>query len=131
MSFRLRVLGMLMLVALAATAATAWLTLRQANRQVQETVTAGEQEVSRITGALRAYGFAHGTWEGLSPTVAGLARDTGQRIRVVTETDVLLADSDALAGRDPRPPSSRPAGLSIGDKRMRLPGVSPHSSSVR
>ncbi|OKK09955.1 sensor histidine kinase [Streptomyces sp. CB02400] len=129
MSFRLRVLGMLMLVALAATAATAWLTLRQANRQVQETVTAGEQEVSRITGALRAYGFAHGTWEGLSPTVAGLARDTGQRIRVVTETDVLLADSDALAGRDPRPPSSRPAVLVDPRPVLRFPeGQAPRTS---
>ncbi|MEU0738673.1 ATP-binding protein [Streptomyces sp. NPDC006134] len=111
MSFRLRVLGLLMLVALAATAATAWLTLRQANRQVQETVAAGRQEVSRITGELRAYGFAHGTWEGLSPTVAELARDTGQRIRVVTESDVLLADSDALAGRQPRAPGSQPSVL--------------------
>jgi two-component system sensor histidine kinase BaeS len=108
MSFRLRVLGMLMLVALAATAATAWLTLRQANRQVQETVTAGRQEISRITGALHAYGFAHGTWNGVSPTVAELAKDTGRRIRVATESDVLLADSDALAGRDPRALSSQP-----------------------
>lgn len=101
MSFRLRVLGLLMVVALAATAATAWLTLKQANRQVRETATAGRQEMSRITGELRAYGYAHGTWEGLSPTVAELARDTGQRIRVATESDVLLADSDALAGRTP------------------------------
>lgn len=111
MSFRLRVLGLLILVAMAATAATAWLTLRQANRQVQETVTAGRQEVSRITGQLRAYGFAHGTWDGLSPTVAELAKDTGQRIRVATESDVLLADSDALAGRDPRALSGQPAVL--------------------
>ncbi|GAA1884364.1 sensor histidine kinase [Actinomadura bangladeshensis] len=109
MSFRFRVLGLLMLVALAATAATAWLTLRQVNRQVRETVTAGRQDVSRITGDLRAYGFAHGTWDGVSPTVSRLARDTGERIRVVTESDVLLADSDALAGRDVRPPSGRPA----------------------
>ncbi|MGW0946517.1 sensor histidine kinase [Streptomyces sp. NPDC002623] len=108
MSFRLRVLALLMLVAMAATAATAWLTLRQANRQVQETVTAGRQEVSRITGELRAYGFAHGTWDGLSSTVAELAKDTGQRVRVATDSDVLLADSDALAGRDPRALSSQP-----------------------
>ncbi|MDT0613630.1 ATP-binding protein [Streptomyces lancefieldiae] len=121
MSFRLRVLGLLMLVALTATAATAWLTLRQANRQVQETVTAGRQEVARITGALRAYGFAHGTWEGLSPTVAGLARDTGQRVRVATEADVLLADSDALAGRDPRAPSDQPAVLVDPRPLLRFP----------
>ncbi|MFF0017810.1 sensor histidine kinase [Streptomyces sp. NPDC005374] len=111
MSFRLRILGLLMLVALTATAATAWLTLRQANRQIEESVTAGRQETSRITGELRDYGYAHGTWDGLSPTVAELAKDTGQRLRVATETDVLLADSDALAGRTPRAPSSRPAVL--------------------
>ncbi|MER6998777.1 ATP-binding protein [Streptomyces sp. NPDC000410] len=105
MSFRLRVLG---LVALAATAATAWLTLRQANRQVQETAAADRREVSRITDGLRAYGFAHGTWDGVSPTVAGLARSTGQRIQVATESGVPLADSDALAGRVPRAPGSRP-----------------------
>ncbi|MEV7889991.1 sensor histidine kinase [Streptomyces sp. NPDC002817] len=121
MSFRIRVLGLLMVVALAATAATAWLTLRQANRQVQETAAAGRQEVSRITGELQAYGFAHGTWEGLSPTVAELARDTGQRIRIATESDVLLADSDALAGRTPRALSGQPAVLVDARPVLRLP----------
>ncbi|MGQ4382271.1 sensor histidine kinase [Streptomyces sp. SAS_270] len=129
MSFRLRVLALLMLVAMAATAATAWLTLRQANRQVQETVTAGRQETSRITGELRAYGFAHGTWDGLSPTVAGLARDTGQRVRVATESGVLLADSDALAGRDPRALSSQPPVLVDPRPVLRLPeGLAPRLS---
>ncbi|MCX5342609.1 hypothetical protein NRF20_24675 [Streptomyces sp. R-74717] len=85
MSFRLRALGLLMLVAMAATAATARLTLRQANLQVRDSVAAGQQEVSRITGELYAYGFAHGTWDGVSPTVGALAKDTGQRIRVATE----------------------------------------------
>ncbi|MFD5446739.1 sensor histidine kinase [Streptomyces sp. NPDC127100] len=121
MSFRVRVLGLLMLVALTATAATAWLTLRQANRQVRETVSAGQQDVARITGELRAYGLAHGTWDGLSPTVAGLARATGQRVRVATETGVLLADSDALAGRTPRPPSGRPPVLVDPRPVLRVP----------
>ncbi|MFK4099988.1 sensor histidine kinase [Streptomyces sp. NPDC019531] len=121
MSFRLRVLGLLMLVAMAATAATAWLILRQANRQIEETVTAGRQEISRITGELRDYGFAHGTWDGLSPTVAELAKDTGQRIRVATETDGLLADSDALAGRAPRALSSQPAVLVDPRPQLRFP----------
>ncbi|MGV9251712.1 sensor histidine kinase [Streptomyces sp. NPDC003697] len=129
MSFRLRVLGLVMLVALTATAATAWLTLRQANRQVQETVSAGQQEVSRITGELRVYGFAHGTWQGLSPTVRELSRDTGQRVRVATEAGVLLADSDALAGREPRPPSSRPAVVVDARPVLRFPaGQSPQLS---
>jgi two-component system sensor histidine kinase BaeS len=121
MSFRFRVLGLLMLVAMAATTATGWLTLRQANRQIQESVTAGRQEISRITGELRAYGFAHGTWDGLSPTVAELAKDTGQRIRVATEADGLLADSDALAGREPRALSSQPPVLVDPRPALRFP----------
>jgi two-component system, OmpR family, sensor histidine kinase BaeS len=120
-SLRLRVLGLLMLVAMAATAATAWLTLRQADRQVRRTVTAGRADVSRITGELRRYGFAHGTWDGVSPTVSRLAQRTGQRIRVATETDVLLADSDALAGREPRAVSRQPPVLVDPRPTLRLP----------
>ncbi|MEU1364996.1 hypothetical protein ABZ454_02515 [Streptomyces sp. NPDC005803] len=97
-SFRLRVLGVLLLVAMAATAATAWLTLRQADSQVRESAKAGRQEVSRILDRRTAYGYAHGTWDGVAPTVRSLSAATGQRIRVTTETDVLVADSDVLAG---------------------------------
>ncbi|MEU8541211.1 ATP-binding protein [Streptomyces sp. NPDC048717] len=121
MSLRLRVLALLMLIALTATAATAWLTLRQANLQVQESVTAGRQEVSRITGDLRTYGFTHGTWDGLAPTVRRLAEETGQRIQVSTGTGVLLADSDALDGRTPRPVSNQPSLLVDPRPLLRLP----------
>jgi two-component system sensor histidine kinase BaeS len=120
-SFRLRALGLLMLVAMAATAATAWLTLRQANGQVRESVAAGRQAVSQITGELYEYGFAHGTWEGVSPTVSELAKNTGQRIRVATEADVLIADSDVLAGHEPREVSSQPPVLVDPRPQLRLP----------
>lgn len=50
-----------------------------------------------------------------------LERDTGQRIRVTTESDVLLADSDALAGRRPRAVSSRPPVLVDPRPKLRLP----------
>ncbi|MFE6491776.1 sensor histidine kinase [Streptomyces sp. NPDC057748] len=121
MSFRLRALALLMLVALAATAATAWLTLRQVNRQVRDTVTAGQQETRRITEELSAYAYTHGTWDGVSPTIAELARDTGQRIRVSTENNTLLADSDALAGRAPRPASGQPPLLVDPRPQLELP----------
>ncbi|MQY16053.1 Adaptive-response sensory-kinase SasA [Streptomyces sp. RB5] len=128
MSFRLRALALLTLVALAATAATAWLTLRQVNRQVRDSVTAGRQETARITGELRAYGWTHGTWAGVSPVIAALARDTGQRIRVATQDGVLLADSDALAGRTPRAVSTQPPLLVDPRPTLRLPaGMRPQS----
>ncbi|MFC8532811.1 sensor histidine kinase [Streptomyces sp. NPDC057249] len=122
MSFRIRALGLLMLIAMTATVATAWLTLRQANRQVRETVTAGQQDTSRIVGELRAYGLAHATWDGLAPTVAALAKATGQRIRVATEADALLADSDTLAGRAPRAVSGRPPVLVDARPTLRIAG---------
>ncbi|MCM2393338.1 sensor histidine kinase [Streptomyces albipurpureus] len=132
MSFRLRAVSLLMLVALVATAATAWLTWRQATGQVEKSVTAGQQEVARITGALREYGYVHGTWDGLSPTVSGLAKDTGQRIRVATESDVLLADSDALAGREPRKVSRQPPVLVDSRPDIRLPeGLEPRTALKR
>ncbi|WP_189450725.1 sensor histidine kinase [Streptomyces abikoensis] len=131
MSFRLRVLGLLALVAMAATAATAWLTLRQADHQVRQTVMAGQEEVSRITSELRSYGFAHGTWDGLAPTVSALAKETGQRIRVATEADVLLADSDAITGRDPRAPSSRPPVLVDPRPTLRFPRTQAPRISVK
>ncbi|MFI7339122.1 sensor histidine kinase [Streptomyces sp. NPDC050085] len=129
MSFRLRALGLLLLVALAATAATAWLTWRQATGQVREEVSAGREEIALITGELYAYGYAHGTWDGVSATVAALSRQTGQRIRVVSDADVLLADSDALAGRDVRPVSTRPPVLVDPRPRLVLPvGKVPRAS---
>ncbi|MEU6576105.1 ATP-binding protein [Streptomyces sp. NPDC046805] len=131
MSLRLRVLGVLVLIALVATAATAWLTLRQATNQVEESVTAGRQETARITEVLRSYGYAHGTWDGLAPTVRELARDTGQRIRVATENDALLADSDALAGRTPRPVSGQPPVLVDPRPRLRLPADKVPLASVK
>ncbi|MGZ2360302.1 HAMP domain-containing histidine kinase [Streptomyces sp. 372A] len=131
MSFRIRALGLLMLIAMTATVATAWLTLRQANRQVRETVTAGQQDTSRIAGELRAYGLAHATWDGLAPTVAALAKDTGQRIRVVTEADALLADSDTLAGRSPRAVSGRPPVLVDARPTLRIAGGQVRRASMK
>ncbi|MFE0424069.1 two-component sensor histidine kinase, partial [Streptomyces sp. NPDC058953] len=130
MSFRLRVLGLLLFVAVAATAATAWLTWRQATGAVEESVTASRAETSRIAEGLRKYGYAHGTWEGVGPTVLGLARDTGQRIRVTTEDGVLLADSDTLAGRNARRVSTEPPVLVDPAPRFRIPdGFFPESAA--
>jgi signal transduction histidine kinase len=103
MSFRLRVLAMVMLVAVTATGATAWLTLRQASRQITESVTATQQDTELIVQELRAYGSQHGTWEGVAQTVEQLTRRTGQRIQLTTESGEVVVDSDTLAGRTARP----------------------------
>lgn len=102
MSFRVRVFALFLLVVVAATAATAWLTLAQVTRQVRESAAADRQVVAGITEALRQYALDHGTWDGVGGTVRALARDTGQRIRITDATGAQLADSDVLLGREPR-----------------------------
>lgn len=120
MSFRLRALALLMFIAVTATTATAWITLRQATTQVRETATAEHADLRQITTALRTYGTTHVTWHGLSATVRQLAARTGQRIRITTDTDgTLIADSDTLVGRTPRKPGTT-APLLI-DPRLHLP----------
>ncbi|MEV6245795.1 hypothetical protein AB0M38_06265 [Streptomyces sp. NPDC051742] len=52
MSFRVRVFSLILIVAVAATAATAWLTLRQAPGQLRESAAADRQSVTRITEEL-------------------------------------------------------------------------------
>ncbi|WP_197367355.1 sensor histidine kinase, partial [Streptomyces clavuligerus] len=121
MTFRLRVIGVLVFVAVAATAATAWLTWRQATGAVERTVTAGREETARITDRLREYGYAHGTWERVPAVVDELSRETGQRIRVIAAGDDLVADSDVLAGRAPRPGSGQPPVLVDPLPRLRMP----------
>ncbi|MEV6341946.1 HAMP domain-containing sensor histidine kinase [Actinoplanes sp. NPDC051851] len=107
MSFRLRVLLMTMLIAVTATVATGWLTLRQASREFTATVTADQDELASITTGLAEYG-SFGTWDGVGTRVSDLSARTEERIRVVTETGGVLADSDLLAGQEARPTTGLP-----------------------
>ncbi|GAB3975395.1 ATP-binding protein [Plantactinospora veratri] len=93
MSFRLRVLGLVMLVAVSATAATLWLVLRQASRQIDESGAAAAS-LDQVTTALRDYGRRHGTWEGVRDLVVRLGEQTGQRIHLVTDSGWVLVDTD-------------------------------------
>jgi two-component system sensor histidine kinase BaeS len=144
MSFRLRALALIMFIAVTATTATAWLTSRQASHQIRESVAAGRQEVALIGAGLRGYGLAHGTWDGIAATVAGLSHRTGQRIRVETDSGALLADSDMLAGGtarkvvgapisvDPRPAFRLPAaGMPTLLVRLTVTAIGRYRSAVR
>lgn len=111
LSFRRRVFVLVMLVTVAATGATAWLTLRQATTQVRESTDARQQDVLRVTEGLRRYGLTHGTWDGVAGTVRSLAERTGQRILISDDSGILLADSDTLRGLPSRPAGTAPAVL--------------------
>jgi two-component system sensor histidine kinase BaeS len=78
------------------------LTLRQATRQVRDSLTASQQQANEVAAAVRGYGQAHATWSGVDQLVGGLSQHTGQRIRLETVGGAVLADSDVIGGRTPR-----------------------------
>ncbi len=108
MSFRLRVLLLVGFLVVISSAATAWLTLRQASRQFADTVTSDRRDITSITEQLTRYGLAHGSWDGVDRTVATLSSGLGQRIRLVTEAGTVVADSDVISGGQPRPVVGEP-----------------------
>src|SRR5690606_40980943 len=81
-SFRLRVLVLVALVAVVATGVTAWLTLQQASRQITESADVRRETTDLVAGAITEYGRVHGTWEGVAWLVANLGSRTGERIRL-------------------------------------------------
>jgi two-component system sensor histidine kinase BaeS len=122
LSFRLRVLGLVMLVALTAIGATAWLTLRQASEQITESATADQEVTDLVHEQLLTYARTHGTWEAVPSLLSDLGQRTGQRLHLATEFGEVVADTDQLNGRtgrelgttvtlvDPRPVLTFPDG---------------------
>jgi len=127
-SFRLRVLLLIFFLVATSTAATAWLTLRQASQQLTASAAANERDVALAVDELADYGQVHGTWVGIEAPVRSLADRLHQRIRVVTEAGAVLADSDLLAGRDARPVAGPPT---IVDSRPTLPSLEVETRDAR
>lgn len=103
MSFRLRVLGLVVLVAVSATAATAWPTLRQASQQITNSAIADRAQLDEVVSRLKEYGSQHGAWEGVPGLVQQLPARTGQRIHLVAEPGTVIVDTDTQENRTPRP----------------------------
>ncbi|MEV6969232.1 HAMP domain-containing sensor histidine kinase [Hamadaea sp. NPDC051192] len=109
MSFRLRVLLLTVVLVATSSAATAWLTLQQANQALTSYVAASHRDVEDAVAELAAYGRTHPTWSGVEDPVQTLAGRLNQRIRVVDDSGAVLADSDVLAGRTARPTVGAPS----------------------
>lgn len=102
MSFQLRIFSLVMLVAGAATMATAYLTQRLMASQLARTAAVSEQESDRIIKGITDFGRSYGSWAGVARRVDDLARATNQRILVRTASDEVVVDTDNLAGRPRR-----------------------------
>lgn len=115
--------GLIVLVAIVATGATAWLTARTTSAQLTESATVQKETADLIHRRLTGYASDHGTWEGVAGTVQALGERTGERIRLTTLDGIVIADTDTLAGRTARPLSDLPA--TVLDPRPQLPATDP------
>jgi two-component system sensor histidine kinase BaeS len=123
-SLRARVFLLVVLVAAAATGATAWLTLRDATTQLTESASVQSETIETIRGRLLRYATAQGTWEGVPGTVEDLRERTGQRILLTTSSGAeVVVDTDHLAGRLSRPHPSEPSTLIDPLPDLNLTGV--------
>jgi two-component system sensor histidine kinase BaeS len=107
-SFRLKLFGLVLLVAISAIGATAWLSLKLTARQIEHTQDEATKHVVDTVETIRAYGRRHGTWAGVSHKVQQLSEANHQRIRLVNLYGQVTVDSDHLAKRKARPVVSPP-----------------------
>jgi two-component system sensor histidine kinase BaeS len=108
MSFRLRVFFLVMLVAVTAIGATAWLTLSLASDQINDAVTRSNRDASVTADTLARFARDRGTWSGVDARVRELSAATRLRIRMVTLNGDVIVDSDHLQQRTARPTPATP-----------------------
>jgi len=108
MSFRLRIFLLVMVVAVTAIGATAWLTLSLTSRELNRAQQASERHRAEIRDTVQRYGVTHGRWSGIDVVVRELSQRTGLHIQVTTVDGERLADSDNLEGRAEGPVQSVP-----------------------
>ncbi|MEU8233068.1 ATP-binding protein [Actinoplanes sp. NPDC048967] len=125
MSFRLRIFLLVMVVAVTAIGATAWLTLNLTSRAFNEAQASADRHRYEIADEVARYGLLHGRWPGVDKLAAGLSRQTGLHIRLITLDQTVLVDTDNLAGRAAGP--VRPGPMLI-DPRPQLEGWAGDSS---
>jgi two-component system sensor histidine kinase BaeS len=98
-SFRLRIFLLVMVVAVTAIGATAWLTLSLTSREINESQAAADRHRYEISDEIARFGRLNGRWPGVDVLVTDLSQRTGLHIRLVTLDQTVLADSDNLAKR--------------------------------
>lgn len=120
MSFRLRVFLLVMLVAVTAVGATAWLTLSLASKQIQEAVDASNRDNEVIAVQLGDWAHDRGTWQGVSEFVKELFDTYEVRIRMATIDGQVIVDTDHFEKRASRP-TVGPANLVDPRPRLKIP----------
>jgi two-component system sensor histidine kinase BaeS len=111
LSFRLRIFMLVIVVALTAIGATAWLTLSLASRVLEQSQRVETQDQNEIVAEVQRYGRLRGHWPGVDKVVDGLAQRTGLHIQLRTTEGKVLVDSDTLRNRASGPLQGAPLSI--------------------
>lgn len=114
-------MAVVLFVAFVASGATAWFTIRALTGAARETVAASGRDLADVTTALQRYASTHDDWTAAAPTVAALARSTGQRVRLVDASGRILADWSAT-------PTAGPTQTSAGSGASSPANSLPHAA---
>ncbi|XVU28628.1 sensor histidine kinase [Actinoplanes sp. CA-054009] len=124
MSFRVRIFLLVILVALSAIGATAWLTLNLTQREVSDALEAQSRHRAEIIQEVQQYGLRHGNWPGVNRLVTELSDRTHLHLQLQTKEGQVLVDSDTEAHR------TAGAVQAVGFAIDPLPGLQDDSASV-
>jgi two-component system sensor histidine kinase BaeS len=92
-SLIMRLLATSVLVAVAAIAATAWLTAQTTTRAIKQQQGRSLTDDALVYDTLIGYAATHPRWDGVSATVSDLSRHTGHRVTLLTQQRQAIADS--------------------------------------
>ncbi|WP_305783264.1 sensor histidine kinase [Symbioplanes lichenis] len=121
MSFRLRIFVLVMVVAVTAIGATAWLTLSLTSREYERAQRDAVRHEQEFADEVQSFGLLRGGWPGVDVLVADLSGRYRLHVQLRTEDGVVLADSDTIAGRTAAPVQA--AGIGIDPRPQLDPGI--------
>jgi two-component system, OmpR family, sensor histidine kinase BaeS len=107
LSYRVRAIVLVALLACAAIAVTAWVSARSTVTQLSSSEDSRQNDIDLIASQLTNYGLLHGSWVGVAQLTLTLEQETSQRIKLTTQDGQVIVDTDNLHGRTARETSGR------------------------
>lgn len=101
-----RLLAVSALVAACSVAATAWIAVQTTSGAIKQEQGQNLTADARIYDTLLEYAARNPTWDGVGATVRELARESGRRVALTTQSRQPLADSASGAAAPPLPPQA-------------------------
>jgi two-component system sensor histidine kinase BaeS len=107
LSYRVRAIVLVALLACAAIAVTALVAVRSTVTQLSNSEDSRQDDIDLIANQLTNYGILHGTWVGVPSLTLTLEQETSQRIKLTTQDGEVIVDTDNLHGMTARETSGR------------------------